>query len=275
MDFDTVEVENHNYLSILLMKLLADLSSVAWVLKIIAVMLKVNFLVRSSVFACMISFFRALVRKPGNLFRHTSHWIGQGLGFMLVLMLPIALRGQSNCSPNDITLLSQADVDALAMSGCTSVVGDLSIQGANINNLTGLANLTSIGGSLVISNNSILTNLDGLSNITSVGASINIGVNGVLTNLNGLSGITSVPEYLVIQTNPSLTSLAGLSNVTSVGIKIDIDNNDALTNLDGLSNITSIGSDLDITDNNALTNLDGLSGLSSIGNNVLFSIMEL
>ena len=76
-------------------------------------------------------------------------------------------------------------------------IGDLPA----VENLDGLANITSVGGSLYIQNNAALTNLDGLANIASVGDQLAIRNNAALTNLDGLASITSLAGNLSIYRN--------------------------------------------------------------------------
>src|SRR5690606_32647453 len=178
---------------------------------------------------------------------------------------PFSFTTLPQCPAGNVTLTSQADIDAFAINypNCTEISGDLYISGSTITDLSPLNNLTSVGGNLYIDYNSSLTNLDGLSNLTSVGGFLYISSNSI-TNLDGLSNLTSVGGYLYISFNSSLTDLDGLSNLTSVGESLFIDSNSSLTNLDGLSNLTSIG-DLYIDSNPNLDNLDGLSNLTSVG----------
>jgi len=147
----------------------------------------------------------------------------------------------------------------------TSITGALTIQGNDINDLSALSSLASVGENLQIQSNSILTNLDGLSSLTSVGGSLYVQSNAALTNLGGLSSLASVGEILQIQSNDALTNLDGLSSITSVGGSLYVQSNAALTNLDGLSSLTSIGEILQIQSNSILINLDGLSSLASVG----------
>ena len=120
-----------------------------------------------------------------------------------------------DCPASSYTLSSQAEVDAFP-ADCDGVNGTLLVEGSDITNLDGLANLTSVGGNVDIRNNDALTNLDGLANITSVGELLQIYNNRALTNLDGLANITSVGR-LHIGGNAALTSLDGLANLTSVG----------------------------------------------------------
>ena len=70
---------------------------------------------------------------------------------------------------------TQARIDAFGTSGCTAIDGLMMVStfesGNDIVNLDGLANLTSVSGSLdiLLEGNTVLTNLDGLSSLKSVG----------------------------------------------------------------------------------------------------------
>src|SRR5690606_26677244 len=124
------------------------------------------------------------------------------------------------CLAGNVSLTSQEQIDDFATNypNCTEVSGNLTIQGANITDLTPLSNLTSVGGYLRISSNSNLINLDGLSNLTSVGGYLRISSNSNLINLDGLSNLTSVGADLVIEYNPSLTDISGLQNIDPTSI---------------------------------------------------------
>jgi hypothetical protein len=148
-----------------------------------------------------------------------------------------------DCTPADITLTNQAEVDALSVTKCTTVTGNLVISGSSITSLEGLFNLTSVGGHLFIKDNVALTNPPGL------------------TNLDGLSSLTSVGGDLHIDELYALTNLDGLANLTSVGFNLYIRNNESLTALDGLSSLTSVGTDLRITDNPELDQCSKVSRL--------------
>jgi hypothetical protein len=188
---------------------------------------------------------------------------------VLVLTALLTLSTATNASAQvcaSLALTTQAEVDAVS---CSSVTGNLTIQGANITNLDGLGGITSVGGYLFIKDNAALTNLDGLGSITSVGESLSIYNNAALTNVGGLGGITSVGESLSIYNNDALTNLDGLGSITSVVESLAIYANAALTNLDGLGGITSVEGNLNIRDNAVLTNLDGLGGITSVGGDLL------
>jgi hypothetical protein len=62
--------------------------------------------------------------------------------------------------------------DLEALSGCKSLIGDLSISSTWLTNLQGLECLTHIGGYLAIADNNSLTSLAGLENLKTVAANL-------------------------------------------------------------------------------------------------------
>ena len=165
----------------------------------------------------------------------------------------------ANCPNFFETLHSQAEVDALGATGCSRVLGSLTIESVNpndaITNLDALANLWTVG-SLYIRDNPSLTSVDGLANVRLFTA-LHVESNFLLKNLDAFVNITTL-HSLRIENNPNLTNLNGLVNVTSIG-DLRIENNPNLTNLNGLVNVTSIGDELTISDNSALTDCQALA----------------
>jgi hypothetical protein len=147
------------------------------------------------------------------------------------------------CFSQEIYLTSQAQVDAFDPS-TTVISGDLNINGSNnsnpITNLNNLSNLTTIGGYLLIRDNTPLPNLNGLSNLMSIGEWMDISDNAALINLNGLSNPISTGESMRIFNNASLTNLDGLSGLTSIGESLAIQYNSALTNCCGIQDLLNI-----------------------------------
>ena len=194
-----------------------------------------------------------------------------------------------NCTPDEITLASQAEVDSFQADhgpGCDTIVKMLTITGNDITDLTPLAGLTTalftstvlINDTLLtslaglnqltsvywieINNNSALTSIDALLTLTSVSGPLVVNGNPVLTNVDGLAGLTSLPGgALLLQNNASLTDLSGVSGMTSIAASLVISNNDALTDLDSLVGLTTVAAPILISDNDALTSISGLSGL--------------
>ena len=173
------------------------------------------------------------------------------LTLLIVLALLIQATAFSQfgctCLPDGITFTTQEQIDNFQTnySNCTKIEGDVEIYGNNISNLNGLNVLTSFGGSLLIGrymgSSPAFTSLSGLDNVTSIGGDLWIRNNIALTSLTGLDNLTSVEGDLIIEKNSVLTSLAGMDNVTSVDGDLIIEWNSVLPNLIGLNNVTSIG----------------------------------
>jgi len=191
----------------------------------------------------------------------------------------------------DYGITNQADLDAL--TGYVRVSGSLTVN-CDLENLTGLESLTSIGGSLLIGSanqtvhlyNPSLTSLSGLGNLTSVEGHLVIGNNNALISLAGLENLTyagaitindndllinlialeklSTVGSLFITSNPALIDLSGLKSLTLVKERLVISRNYALTSLTGLENLTAAG-ELLLSSNSALTTLVALENLTSVG----------
>ena len=176
------------------------------------------------------------------------------------------------CPSGNVYLYSQKEVDKFVekFPNCTKISGNLEISGeewnhTDIHDLSGLDDLTVVGGNLYIGNNDALSDLSGLSGITYVGGSLDIYTNLVLSDLSGLSGITSIGGSLVIGNSPALSDLSGLEALTSVGGTLQISFNDVLSSLSGLDGLTFVGGYSSISYNPALSSLSGLDGLTSVG----------
>ena len=177
----------------------------------------------------------------------------------------------------------QMDIDSFPVhyQNCTYLSGDVTILGDDITSMEGLNEITSVEGNLMIIGNELLNDLTGLDNLNTIGGSLSIGNtwynNPRLTNLTGLEGLTSIVGGLSISNNDSLTSLTGLDNLNTIGGSLSIGNvsvlysNPRLTNLTGLEGLTSLGVDLKILSNNALTSMTGLDNVTSIGGGLYIS----
>ena len=189
-------------------------------------------------------------------------------GFLLVVLAIAPVRAQV-CT-GDITLTSQADVDAFA---CSEVMGSLTIDGFNtmsdISVLTPLSPLTAVGGSLTIQGNDALPSLDGLGTLAFIGGSLSLFNNDALVSIADLENITAVGGTLGIDGNDALATLAGLENITSVGLVLSIEGNDMLESLAGLEGLTSVGQGLGISNNAALMSIAALENLTSLGQALL------
>ncbi|UPQ80147.1 T9SS type A sorting domain-containing protein [Flavobacterium azooxidireducens] len=177
----------------------------------------------------------------------------------------------SPCPAGNVTLNSQLDVDTFVAlyPNCTTIDGDLTISGTFINSLVGLSNLTTINGSLRITNNTALSSLNGLENITAINGVLNISFNTLITQLPNWN-LTQV-NSIAISTNTNLNSIASLTGVTSLTtantsgsiMALTIFGCPALTSLNGLQNLSFINNfGVFIAFNNNLTDISALNNLN-------------
>jgi hypothetical protein len=141
---------------------------------------------------------------------------------------------------------------------CTEVKGDVWIIGEDISSLSGLQNITAIGGDLEIGDYS------------------KPGINPLLSNLSGLESLETIGKRLLIWGNESLNDLSGLENLETIGEKLLICWNDSLRDLSALKSLAYIGTDLGIYNNEQLSvcnppaichYLSDPNGLVAIANN--------
>lgn len=169
-------------------------------------------------------------------------------------------------------LLSQAEIDNFQVNypGCTEIEGDVTIYGEGITNLDSLYGITSIAGSFTIGEryhynggNPDLENLSGLRNLTTIGHDLTIWQNPLLSDLAGLENLTHISGGLYIGDNPSLKSLDGLIKLELVGGDLSVWG--PINSLFGLSNLISVGGcfsiDVDVTNLSELINLNYIGGL--------------
>jgi hypothetical protein len=207
-----------------------------------------------------------------------------------------------NIYNGDLILSTQDEVNRFHY---TKVTGSLTISGENIENLTPLLCLDTVGGGIRIESNPLLTTLSGLQNLASVGAtgqrdpteiywgsySLVIHGNGLLANLDGLQNLDSLSGYVDISGNASLSNLDGLQNLTSIGQYLSINNNASLNEVDAFQNLTIIGGleiripsfnwdsettlseilGLKIVDNSSLTELNWFKKLNHLGGDLEIS----
>ncbi len=183
-----------------------------------------------------------------------------------------AIRLFSACPGFSIAFTTQAQIDAFPTNypGCATMLYGITISESvpgNITNLNGLSQLTSIGGQLVIQNNTALANLTGLGALTTVGGNLYVRNNSGLTSLLGLNALASVGATVQINNNSALTSLAGLNALGTItgagGSGMEIKNNNVLASVAALGSLTSIGGRLDIQSCPLLTSLTGFNALTS------------
>lgn len=127
--------------------------------------------------------------------------------------------------------------------GIHSDVGTGAIGNSSLLDMSGLNNIISVGGSLLILANDSLLNLTGLENLTSIGMNLEIGYydffvnhyygNPVLTDLTALQSLSSIGGSLLISCCENLTNIEGLENIDPNSIyDLKIQHNDLLSECD-------------------------------------------
>ncbi|UNY98533.1 hypothetical protein MQE36_15815 [Zhouia spongiae] len=166
-----------------------------------------------------------------------------------------------NVIKGSLILKSTAGIsDLSALNTLNQVKGDLLIINTNLQNLSGLENLTldSEEARLAILNNDRLTDIEALSNITDLGI-LSVSGNELLQNLNGLNQLHTVKSELSLSVNPALINIEALNRLTYAH-KVNIVANNTLSDLDGLDNLQEVNSFV-IKSNGSLSNLEGLKNL--------------
>lgn len=165
----------------------------------------------------------------------------------------------------NITFLSQAEVNAFDPN-ITTINGDLKIGALNmptdITDLSPLANIHTVNGSLGIYSNENLETLDGL-NIYVLRQGLYVNENNKLREIDAIS--SAKPNSLEILSNAKLEQIRGLSKVTNLIGLIRIRNNASLINLDGLDNLVEVDGSIWIQYNESLVDINALAKLETVG----------
>lgn len=240
-----------------------DLTDIA-VVKTLKCLRQANIMISHSLVS-----FRNFSILPDSLNPAKHVWV------VLILVFCQLITTSQPCLPEGITFSTQAQIDSFQTSypACYEIIGDVTIindWSNNISNLSGLSNLTTIGGALFIGTVNTLADLTGLNNVTSIGNNLEISHNQDLTSLTGLEGLTFIGGNLLIENNPLLTSLLGLNNLSYIGQDLIVSENSYLVSLTGLDNIRSIGGDLGISTNSVLVSLAALEHLVVIPGDLSF-----
>ncbi len=187
---------------------------------------------------------------------------------ILLLILLILLIGETvfsqHCLPDGINFTTQAQIDSFPMNfpNCTKIIGDVDINGDDINNLDSLISVISFNGRLTIRWNPVLSTLAGLNNVSSIDV-LTFSGNYLLTDLSGFNNLDSL-NSLDVSFTQSLESLNGLNDVSYIGNGIELRFNNVLNDLTALSNVGPSTGVITISDNDSLHNLSGFDGISSV-----------
>jgi hypothetical protein len=203
----------------------------------------------------------------------------------------LILNSFAQCPTGDLLLTTQVEIDNFAANypGCTILTHELRVDGdtSTITNLNGLSSITQAQDLYV--NNTQINDFTGLDNLTVV-ENLSIWFNENIVDLTGLTSLESAGG-LILFVNSNLTSLAGTDSLQSVG-NLNIFQNpnlndlsdlsflesieylslvsNGLTSLVGLENLQTVLNDINIADE-PLNNLNDFSNLQTIGGSLYIS----
>ena len=195
-------------------------------------------------------------RKDGSIIPYNGIMAWSGDLIFEIDAIPQVCEG-------DITLSSQAEVDAF---NCSEVTGILTISGGDITNVDALSKLKRVGMDLRILNNPLLTNIHGLSSLTSIKYNLEIEFNEALESLEGLDALKEC-KYLNIIGNSKLKNLIGLGGIELLW-NVAIVDNENLESTQGLSSLKTIDDIFYVEGNPALVALNGFGSMSKLPFNV-------
>ena len=179
-----------------------------------------------------------------------------GLDALQVIEGTLDLSSEESAGPHSVT------TDGL--SNLHRIGGDLELgsgadsQGDSVS-LEGLTSLTSIGGTLAIE--FLRSDLSGLLNLTDLGG---LTVFEASANLDALAGLQRINGSVIFEL-ASVSSTFGLRNVKSLAGNLVVF--DARVSLDGLANLTKIEGSLSLELHSG-SDLSGLRNLTEVGDNV-------
>lgn len=234
----------------------------------------------------------------------TTQFVNHLKALTTFLFLIITMGIQAQCPSGYVQLSTQAEVNAFVADypNCMDLNGGLQIGSSSgtsdIYDISGLENIQTLNGDLVISNCPSLNSLTGLESLNTMRFYLEIYNCDGLTDLLGLSSLTNTNNFQIyIAENENLLNFKGLENITNVnsstfeansslidftgfeGIEemsdVYIGENASLENLNGLQNVTNIRGGISMYGNNAMTSLEGLNSLTKIGFNSSLRYFDL
>lgn len=170
--------------------------------------------------------------------------------------------------------IPSSDIDDLSpLLGLMEVHGDFTIHLNLLKDLSGLNELTMIGGRLSIQGNNYLESLIGLGNLKTVNKRLTIAGNDLLEDLAPLENVLTIGE-IFITNNDGLKFINLLENAEVVD-HIYILNNPSLERIEGMEQIKEIIYDLEISQNENLTSIPSFNELVNIGGGLYFHSSEV
>ena len=189
------------------------------------------------------------------------------ISFLIIGLLVIRATAITQCLPDGIEFTTQIEIDSFQINypNCVEIIGNVTINGADITNVSGLDSLKSIGGNLLIKYNDHLHSLTGLESLDRIGKNLTISNNNKLNNLTGLNSLKNISGSFDIRNNTNLLDFAGLELLNVIKQNFRVEYNESLIDFSGLENLSSLDGFMIINDCQKLENFNALNKLDSIG----------
>lgn len=128
--------------------------------------------------------------------------------FSLLFLFCCGLNiSSAQCPTSDILFDTQTKIDSFSIlhPGCTAIPAGVNVKvddatSNNITTLSGLSNIRSIEGNLVIFSNFALANLNGLDSLSYINGDLSINSNYNILTLNALNQLTKLEVILSLIT---------------------------------------------------------------------------
>jgi hypothetical protein len=163
--------------------------------------------------------------------------------------------------------------DMALLEGYAEIEGDLRIFDPVIDSLDFMACITSVGGNIQVFGTSA-PDIAGLGNLTTLGGSISVSENPNLVEVYGFDGLTEIGGAVIFTKNAALTGIFGFDGLGEIKLGINIDENPVLTQIAAFDNLVAVGTDsssapnypdISITYNPELVSIDGPIGIKALG----------
>jgi len=212
----------------------------------------------------------------------------------ILLLTVLFLYGTmySQCPQGDIVLTTQQEVDDFAVNypNCTEISGNLTVH--NVNDLSPLNQLNTVNGYLRIENSDV-ENFSGLENITQIGGNFIIRSCTSLNSFTGLESLTHIGggllvggQYSTVSEHPNcfvshiltgcpgLTNFEGLNNLETIDEGLFVIGNLNLQSFEGLTALDSIKGSFFRANNPKLKDFQGLENLKFIGGSIFTGFLK-
>jgi hypothetical protein len=185
----------------------------------------------------------------------TGDLVLDALPALNTLDLPWLTEVAGHASFTDLSGLDDLPVGQLAVIG-----GDLTIAGNDFATAD-LTRIRTVGGSLAITDNTLLLDIDTLKSVDAIGLDLRVSGNALLAGLDIADVLTSIGGDVVIEENPSLQGIDGFT-LLEAAQGVIVRENDELTSFDGFNSLLTVAG-VTVADNPELLGLVAFENLAT------------